>query len=161
MRDNFEIPPKGSIMPAVDGNLIKWFRYIFFLPWHPGPVVLSLPSEIGARDMLMYVHKVVPSTKRIQRPVYNIVNLSTGVKFAPRGEVLLLWLKFAPRGELGPQGDHCPLGGNVHPFIHPQGWTLPNVSKNGEANIGSSPVENNFTPRRHSSTLGANLTPWG
>jgi hypothetical protein len=30
--------------------------------------------------------------------------------------------------------EFCSLGRNIHPFVHPQGWTLSPVQKNGGAN---------------------------
>jgi hypothetical protein len=46
-------------------------------------------------------------------------------------------VKFTPRG-------------NFHPFVHPHGWTLSNMYKNGGDNI---------TPRGQSSPLGTKFTP--
>jgi hypothetical protein len=39
-----------------------------------------------------------------------------------RAQFLATW--FAPRGEVCPEGWTLSPRGNVHPFLHSQGWTL-------------------------------------
>jgi hypothetical protein len=53
-----------------------------------------------------------------------------------------------------PKGSTLYVRGKVHPFVHPQGWELFYVSKNGWANRGSSSLRGNFT-------LGDRAHPWG
>jgi hypothetical protein len=73
--------------------------------------------------------------------------------FAPRGKV-------APRGVNGPHGWTLSPRGNVHPFVHPRGWTLYSLEVwRGEQII--SPPGDNFTPRGQSSHLGYNFDPGG
>jgi hypothetical protein len=71
-------------------------------------------------------------------------------------------VKFTPRGELGPQGWTLSPRGNVHPFVHPQGWTLFTVSKNGGANR-EFPPRGYLHPRPQGTkfTPGGQLHPWG
>jgi hypothetical protein len=51
--------------------------------------------------------------------------------------------------------------GNIHPFIHPQGWTLSTVQKNGGGEQRISPPVGNFTPRGQNSPMGDNFAPGG
>jgi hypothetical protein len=49
---------------------------------------------------------------------------------------------------LFPESEVCPLGkGNVHSFIHPQGWTLSNVKKKGGVKIEFHPQGSKFASK--------------
>jgi hypothetical protein len=109
-----------------------------------------------------------------------------GVNLCPRGELVPQgWtcppgVNLSPRGELVPQGwtwhpgvNLTPNGwtlyprGIVQPFVQPQEWKLSNVSKNGGAVRGSSPLGNNspnrgqLNPCGSHFTIGGQLHPWG
>jgi hypothetical protein len=71
-------------------------------------------------------------------------------------------LNFTPRGELGPQGWNLSPRGNVHPFVHPTGWTLSTYCSEewrGEQRI--SPPGDNFTLRGQNLPLGGTTSPLG
>jgi hypothetical protein len=69
-------------------------------------------------------------------------------------------VKFGPRGKHGTQGWHLSPRGNVHPFIHPLGWTLfIYCLEEWRGEQRNSPLGDNFIPRNKVHSWGSKFAP--
>jgi hypothetical protein len=102
-------------------------------------------------------HKIDPRTTTASTRC-SLSSVSWRTRLPVQRPVLTTWFtlrgKFAPRSELSPQGWTFSPRGNVHPFVHPQGWTLSTVEKNRGAN-------REFHSQGITSPLGDKVQFWG